>query len=77
MNIINFKKRKLMLLTNEQLESCDYGKICYICKEKIENKYSKDHKYCKVRDQCHYTGEYRETVHSICNLKYNGPKKYT
>ena len=77
MNIINFKKRKLMLLTNEQLESYEYGKTCYICKEKIENKYSKDQKYRKARDRCHYTGEYRQTVHSIYNLKYNGPKKYT
>ena len=35
----------------------------------------KDKKYCKVRDHCHYTGKYRGTVHSICNLKYSVPKK--
>ena len=34
----------------------------------------KDKKYCKVRDHCHYTGEYRGAVHSICNLKYSEPK---
>ena len=35
----------------------------------------KDKKYCKVRDHCHYTGEYSGAVHSICNLKYSVPKK--
>ena len=48
---------------------------CYICQEKFENKYLKDKKYCKVRDHCHYTGEYRGAAHSICNLKYIVPKK--
>ena len=32
-------------------------------------------KYCKVLDYCHYTGEYRGATHSICNLKYNVPKR--
>ena len=35
----------------------------------------KDKKYCKVRDHCHYTEEYRGPVHSICNLKHNVPKR--
>ena len=50
-------------------ESYENAKICYICKEKFENKYSKDKKYCKVRDHFHYTGEYRVAVHSIVCLK--------
>ena len=36
----------------------------------------KDKKYCKVRAHCHYTGEYRGAVHSICNSKYSVPKKF-
>ena len=31
-------------------------KICYISKEKFENKYVEDKKYCKGRGHCHYTG---------------------
>ena len=52
-------KTKVKLLTKEQQNSNENTRIWYICKEKIENKYLKDKKYCKVRDHCHYTGEYR------------------
>ena len=69
--IINFKKNKIKLLTKEQQESYENPKICYICKEKFENKYLKDKKY-----HCHYTGEYRGAAHSICNLKYSVPNKF-
>ena len=31
-------------------------KICYIFKEKFEDKHAKDKKYCKFRDYCYYTG---------------------
>ena len=33
----------------------------------------KDKKYCKVRNHCHYIGEYRDAAHSICNSKYSAP----
>ena len=35
----------------------------------------KNKKYLKVRDHCHYTGEYRGAAHGIYNLKYIVPKK--
>ena len=75
MKIINFKKKKIKLLTKEQQESYENAKICYICQEQFENKYFKNKKYRKVRDHCHYTGEYRCDAHSIRNLKYSVPKK--
>ena len=48
--------------------------ICYICKEKIEDKHEKD-KYRKAKGHCHYTGEYRSAAHNIRKLKYSVPKK--
>ena len=38
MKIINFKKKKMKLLKNEQQESYVNSKICYICKDIFENK---------------------------------------
>ena len=72
MKIINFKKKKKKLLTKEQLESYENAKISYICKETFENKYSRDNKYCKVKDHCQYTREVRGTAHGA---KYSVPKK--
>ena len=31
-------------------------------------------KYCKFRDHCDYTREYRGAAHTLCNLKYSAPK---
>ena len=52
---------KIIKLTKQQQESNQNAKIWYICKEKLENKYLKDKKYRKVRDNSNYTGEYRDT----------------
>ena len=48
MKIINFKKKKMKLLTNKRLESYGNLTIYYICEEKFEDKYIKDKKYRKV-----------------------------
>ena len=71
--IINFKKKKMRLVTKEQQQSYENAKICYICKEKFENKYLKDKKYRKARDHCNYTREYGGAAYSICNLVYSVP----
>ena len=39
MKIINFKKKRMKLTTDEQQESYENAVICYIWKEKFENKY--------------------------------------
>ena len=74
MEVINFLN-EIKLLTKEQQESYKNAKICFICKEKLENKYLKDKKYRKAIDHFHYTGKHRGAAHSIYNLKYRAPKK--
>ena len=49
LKVINSKKKKMKLLTKDQHESYENTNICYICKEKFENKYLKDNKYRKVK----------------------------
>ena len=44
MRIISFEKKKMKLLTKQQQEPYENAKICYICKEKFENKCEKDKK---------------------------------
>ena len=73
MKVINLKRKKKKLLTKEQQESYKNAKICYICKDKFENKSAKDKKYRAVRDRCHYRGQYRGAPHSICKIKYRVP----
>ena len=42
LKIVNFEKTKMKLLTEEQKESYENVKICYICKENFENRYLKE-----------------------------------
>ena len=36
MEIINFKKKKIKLLIEEQQESYENAKVCYICQKKFK-----------------------------------------
>ena len=63
-------------MTNKLQKSYQISKICYICREKFDDKHAKDKKYSSVRDHCHYTGEWRGADHSICNLKYSVPREF-
>ena len=57
-------------LRNKELESYASHKNCHIWKKKFKEEHTNDKKkYCKVGDQCHYTGKYRDTAHSISYLK--------
>ena len=39
MKIINSEKKKMKLLTKQEQKSYENAKICYVCKQKFENKY--------------------------------------
>ena len=55
--IINYIKKEMIPLTDEENKSYKKQKVCHICKKGFctddDNK-----KYHKVRDHCHYTGKY-------------------
>ena len=59
MKIINYEKKGMIPLTNEEKE-------CYE-KQKVRN--------CKVRDHCHYSGKFRGVTHNSCNLRCRIPKE--
>ena len=78
MKIINYKKKEMMPLTDEEKGSYENKKVCYIC-EKIfctdEENEKRFKKLQKVRGHCHYTGKYRGAPYSNSNLKYGTTKK--
>ena len=74
-NLIDFEKKKMLLLTKEELKPYQDAKIWYICGTSILKRLSKSLNYQKVRDHCHYTGKYRGAALSICNLEFNVPNE--
>ena len=56
MKIINYEKKEMIPLTNEEKETHENQKICCICKKEFSTD-NKDKKYHKFRDHCHYTGK--------------------
>ena len=50
------------VINKQAAEIIESAKICFICKEKYEDKHP------KYRVCCHYTEEYRGVSHSICNF---------
>ena len=78
MKIINYEKKEMIPLTDEEKETHEHKKICYICKQEFctdENNKKEFKLKQKVRDHCHYTGKYRGAAHSVCNLRYKISKK--
>ena len=74
MKIINYEKKEMIPLTDEEKESYENQKICHICEKEFSTD-NKDKKNHKVRDHCHYTGKYRGAAHNNCNLRYKIPKE--
>ena len=77
MEIINYKKREIIPLNQEENNSYNEQEIFYICKEKfVVDKDDKDYvNRKKVKDHCNYTGKFIGPAHSICNLKYKVTKE--
>ena len=63
----------MILLTNEEIESYEKQKVCYICKKKFstdKNDKNTFKLYHKVRSHCHYTGKFRGAARSIFILRH-------
>ena len=72
------KRKKMIPLTDEETESYEMQKVCYICKKEFntdKNDKKALKKYHKVRDHCHYTGKFGAVAHNKCNLNYKIPKE--
>ena len=71
--IMNYEKREMIPLTDEENELCVMQKVCYISKKLVStNKNGKNvfKLYHKVRDHCHYTRKFSGAAHSK-NTKRN------
>ena len=53
---------KKIKITDEEEKEFNKASDCWICGEYLGND--------RVRDHCHYTGQYRGPAHNNCNLKY-------
>ena len=69
--IINYEKKKMILLTTEEKIHYNKQKVCYIFKKEFDN----NKKQQKARDHCPYTRKYRGPAHNICNLRFQIPKE--
>ena len=60
-----YRRRKPLKLTQDEQKSFGQAKFCHICNKEL----LKD----KVRDHCHFTGQYRGAAHNSCNLQCRKP----
>ena len=62
-----FKEKKPLFLTSEEKLSFQRATECWICNKPFQ--YDGSWKDRKVRDHCHFTGEFRGAAHNVCNLR--------
>ena len=75
--IINYEKKEMIPLTDEENKYYEKQKDCYMWKKELntdKNDKNAFKLYRKVRDHCHYAGKYTRAAHDICNLRYKTPK---
>ena len=61
-----YRRPKPLRLTRAEQELFDEAEICHICNKELKED--------KVRDHCHFTGQYRGAAHNKCNLMCKKPK---
>ena len=57
--IINYEKKEMISLTDEENKSHEKHKVCYVCKKGFSIDDDDNKKYHKVSNHCHYTRKYR------------------
>ena len=60
-----YRRPKPLRLTRAEQKSFDEAETCHICKKELLAD--------KVRDHCHFTGQYRGAAHNSCNLQCRKP----
>ena len=78
MKIINYEKKKITPLNDEEKKAYENQKNSYICEKKFctdKNNEKEFKRMQKVRDHCHYTRKYKGAARSICNLNYKIPRE--
>ena len=63
---------KPIKLTPQEQKEFQSAKVCHICEQDL-NVDKETGQILKVRDHCHFTGEYRGATHNECNLKCRKP----
>ena len=61
-----YQRPKPLRLTSAEQKSFDAEVNCHICSRELRND--------KVRDHCHFTGNYRGAAHNKCNLMCRKPR---
>ena len=56
-----YLRPKPLKLTSKEQKSFEEAKTCHICRGELKED--------KVRDHCHFTGQYRGAAHNKCNLE--------
>ena len=67
-----YSNPKPLKLTPQEQKDFQSAKVCHICEQDL-NIDKETGQILKVRDHCHFTGEYRGAAHNQCNLKYRKP----
>ena len=63
-----YSKPKPLNLTPQEEKDFQSATICHICEQDLYRD-KETGQILKVRDHCHFTGEYRGAAHNECNLK--------